>query len=148
MKPSQLASQLRRIAAAIDNSKKPDRTLVARDLKKVLAGLTPDTRRIASSVFYSIKDDIIRDLDLYRKLTRMSHGELETEFQNIIRSIGADVTDWESSSLIIESNDPKVVQDTISDIQNGLHPTASSRLVDLMNAYELDTSNVEEQEQS
>jgi hypothetical protein len=40
MKPSQLASQLRRIASKIDNSKSPDRTLVARDLKKILAGLT------------------------------------------------------------------------------------------------------------
>jgi hypothetical protein len=36
MKPSQLASQLRRIAAAIDNSKNPDRNLISRDLKKVL----------------------------------------------------------------------------------------------------------------
>jgi len=42
MKPSQLASQLRRIAAAIDNSKQPDRVLVARDLKKVLAVLQPN----------------------------------------------------------------------------------------------------------
>jgi hypothetical protein len=40
MKPSQLASQLRRIASAIDNSKQPDRTLVARDLKKVLASVS------------------------------------------------------------------------------------------------------------
>jgi len=39
MKPSQLASQLRRIAAAIDKSRNPDRTLVARDLKKVLASV-------------------------------------------------------------------------------------------------------------
>jgi len=37
MKPSQLASQLRRIASKIDNSKQPDRSLVAQDLKKVLA---------------------------------------------------------------------------------------------------------------
>ena len=43
MKPSQLASQLRRIAAAIDNSKNPDRTLVAKDLKKVLAAVSSGT---------------------------------------------------------------------------------------------------------
>jgi hypothetical protein len=41
MKPSQLASQLRRIASKIENSKSPDRSLVARDLKKVLAGINP-----------------------------------------------------------------------------------------------------------
>ena len=39
MKPSQLASQPRRIASAIDNSKQPDRAFVARDLKRVLAGM-------------------------------------------------------------------------------------------------------------
>ena len=41
MKPSQLASQLLRIASKIENSKSPDRSLVARDLKKVLAGINP-----------------------------------------------------------------------------------------------------------
>ena len=48
MKPSQLASQLRRIASAIDNSKSPDRTLVARDLKKVLQSING---RIAGDYF-------------------------------------------------------------------------------------------------
>ena len=43
MKPSQLAAKLRQIATTIDNSKQPDRTLVARDLKKVLAAVNaPD----------------------------------------------------------------------------------------------------------
>jgi len=56
MKPSQLASQLRRIAAAIDNSRNPDRTLVARDLKKVLVAI-----RVSSSgpwqVAYATRSD-------------------------------------------------------------------------------------------
>jgi hypothetical protein len=39
MKPSELANSLRRIAAAIDASKKPDRRLVARDLKKILSAI-------------------------------------------------------------------------------------------------------------
>jgi len=39
MKPSQLAIQLRRIASKIEASKNPDRTLVARDLKRTLAAL-------------------------------------------------------------------------------------------------------------
>ena len=42
MKPSQLAIQLRRIASKIEASKNPDRTLVARDLKKVIANIDLD----------------------------------------------------------------------------------------------------------
>jgi hypothetical protein len=36
MKPSHIASRLRQIAAAIDNSKNPRRDLVARDLQQVI----------------------------------------------------------------------------------------------------------------
>jgi hypothetical protein len=39
MKPSDTSQALLRIASNIQNSKNPDRTLVARDLKKVLAAL-------------------------------------------------------------------------------------------------------------
>jgi hypothetical protein len=39
MKPSQLASQLRRIASKIDSSKNPDRDLVARDLNRIIASV-------------------------------------------------------------------------------------------------------------
>lgn len=41
MKPSQLSSILRRIAAAIDNSKSPSRELVAEDLRRVISNLIP-----------------------------------------------------------------------------------------------------------
>ena len=61
MKPSQLASQLRRIASAIDNSKSPDRTLVARDLKKILAAVS----RVASNGMRArIKNDKIVGIDV------------------------------------------------------------------------------------
>ena len=40
MKPSQLSATLRHIAAKIDNSKRPDRTLVARELKRVVAAVS------------------------------------------------------------------------------------------------------------
>ena len=65
MKPSQLASQLRRIAAAIDKSRNPDRNLVARDLKKVLT----DTKIAASDGTYAgytesqIANEIIRSIN-------------------------------------------------------------------------------------
>ena len=41
MKPSQLASQLRRIAAGIDNSKNPSRRLVTQDIKRILVAVVP-----------------------------------------------------------------------------------------------------------
>lgn len=40
MTPSQLSERLRRIASAIDNSKNPDRALVAAELQKVVASMT------------------------------------------------------------------------------------------------------------
>jgi len=40
MDPKQVSEQLVRIANGIDNSKSPDRRLVARDIKKVLAALS------------------------------------------------------------------------------------------------------------
>jgi hypothetical protein len=39
MKPSQLATTLRRIASNIERSRNPDRTLVAKDLKRVIVAL-------------------------------------------------------------------------------------------------------------
>jgi len=44
MKPSELASQLRRIASKIDASKNPDRTLVAQDLKQIIAAVAKPDR--------------------------------------------------------------------------------------------------------
>ena len=42
MKPSQLAGQLRRIAAAIDSSRNPDRGLVINDIRRVLLAMDPE----------------------------------------------------------------------------------------------------------
>jgi hypothetical protein len=42
MKPSQVASKLRQIAAAIDNSKNPRADLVARDLKRIIVSVGGD----------------------------------------------------------------------------------------------------------
>jgi len=40
MKPSQVANYLRKIATAIETSRKPDKSLVAQDIKRILAVLT------------------------------------------------------------------------------------------------------------
>ena len=51
MKPSQTAQILRRIAAAIENSRTPDRAMVAADLKKVLRRMLP--AHTASGTMYN-----------------------------------------------------------------------------------------------
>ena len=43
MEPSELSKTLRRIASAINKSRNPDRALVARDLKKIIAAIAPVT---------------------------------------------------------------------------------------------------------
>jgi hypothetical protein len=60
MKPSQLASQLRRIASKIDASSNPDRALVARDLKKILAAVGPAYSGYSES---QIVNEIIRSVN-------------------------------------------------------------------------------------
>ena len=42
MKPSQLSTILRRIAAKIDSSRNPSRILVERELRRILAAMAPD----------------------------------------------------------------------------------------------------------
>ena len=76
MKPSQLASQLRRIASKIDSSKSPDRTLVARDLKKVLAVVTADQAFIHMNIDLNEHPDLDPD------------GSSSVAFQNAVESIG------------------------------------------------------------
>jgi hypothetical protein len=49
VKPSELSKTLRRIAHAIDKSRNPDRTLVARDLKKVIAAINTPLADITSA---------------------------------------------------------------------------------------------------
>jgi hypothetical protein len=46
MRPSELSSELRRIAAAVDASKKPDRQLVAAALKRVLRVAAGDENQV------------------------------------------------------------------------------------------------------
>lgn len=50
MKPSQLSAHLRRIAAAIDASKRPSRSRVAAELKKVVAGLHTASDSVSAAV--------------------------------------------------------------------------------------------------
>lgn len=42
MKPAELATEIRRIASGIENSKNPSRELVAKDIKKLISHLAAD----------------------------------------------------------------------------------------------------------
>jgi hypothetical protein len=50
MKPSQTAQALRHIASKIENSKNPDKSLVAKDIQKVLAALDRSTESTATEI--------------------------------------------------------------------------------------------------
>lgn len=59
MKPSQLASQLRRIASKIDRSERPSKKLVAQDIRTLLrlaVGLKIDPKEILNSVNLSLEE--------------------------------------------------------------------------------------------
>jgi len=79
MKPSQLASQLRRIASKIDASKQPSRKLVAKDLKKVLNQIAAKT---PFDEGYKISFKVLEGSAL-----EFDHGLLGTPFVEAIRSL-------------------------------------------------------------
>lgn len=65
MKPSDLAQQLRRIASKIDASKRPSKSLVTRDLRRVIAGME-DQGPAGSKVYKTweqVENTIVNVLD-------------------------------------------------------------------------------------
>jgi len=111
MKPSQLASQLRRIASAIDNSKNPDRTLVARDLKKILSAVTADQAFIHMNIDLNEHPDLDPD------------GSSSVAFQNAVESIGGLIENWEGEWLDIKvpRSELKTVLSGLEAIEAGQH---------------------------
>jgi hypothetical protein len=80
MKPSQLVTTLRRIASNIERSENPDRSLVARDLKKVVAILLDKFMNKTSILIDSYKQEAIKTKDPVSELKRrileqVSNGE-------------------------------------------------------------------------
>jgi len=60
MKPSELSANLRRVAAKIDNSRRPERILVARELKRILVAMNPeagyDYGDEAAQIMFDVED--------------------------------------------------------------------------------------------
>jgi len=64
MKPGQISSQLRRIAASVDDSHSPDRALVVKDLKRVLVALeNPESVEVFINVNEKIYQDHLSDAE-------------------------------------------------------------------------------------
>jgi len=109
MKPSQLASQLRRIASKIDASKNPDRTLVAKDLKKVLSSLKTGT----SSIVYRIITDEPQGICVGFKPSQSALDSIraETDEWNLVSDDGSHGTPF----LTGNGNDIAIIDVEIDD---------------------------------
>ena len=71
MKPSDTSKSLRKIAAAINASKSPDRRLVARDLKKILASVEFDPNE-----YYSPGESVEDHFDFLNDVSKVSGSQL------------------------------------------------------------------------
>jgi len=115
MKPSQLASQLRRIAAAIDKSRNPDRNLVARDLKKVIAAV--DGASAGSIIIHT-------------------HGD--HEMYDVARSVSI-TSNMPFDSLTLPKGDVISIAKSLDDIKANMDMTNEALLDALFNAGLIDT---------
>lgn len=88
MKPSQVSTKLRQIAAAIDNSENPCRDLVAADLRRIVASVDPEY----------LGELIMENL---AKLTR--HGPLDME----LNGETWDIAFSSSGHLLATKTDPE-----------------------------------------
>lgn len=87
MKPSQVSTKLRQIAAAIDNSKNPRRDLVALDLKKLvkdihkkyLGGLTEENQELKDII-----DNLVESAERAEKLQFTKTGKAVTDAVNVL----------------------------------------------------------------
>jgi len=99
MKPSQVASKLRKIATTIDNSKNPRRDLVAADLKRIIAA-TEIPRDI---VFYI---DGLEETQLDPTVDIGAVEDFIGDFVKALEEAGATVVDQEGETIEVEYSDP------------------------------------------
>lgn len=95
MKPSKLSATLRQIATRIDNSEKPSKTLVARELRKVVASIDPkiyvfrlDEEHWATSEFNENVSTVIKE----EHPGSLSHDEISELMESMDSSLWMDGT--------------------------------------------------------
>jgi hypothetical protein len=109
MKPSELANSLRRIAAGIDNSKKPDRRLVAAALKKLLIAAGESSGSIIIHV----------------------HGD--GEMYDVTQSVSI-TSNQPFDSLTLPNGDEIIVAKSLADVKSNMDMSDNTLLEALFNA--------------
>lgn len=108
MKPSQLATQLRQIAAAIDASKRPSRARVAAAVKKVLAAAMSDEEfeqfrgTLDNENDLLVTDTMVTffiDMDSDFVTVHDVDGRASAKFQDLASAAGLTDVEWGSDAL-------------------------------------------------
>lgn len=99
MKPTQVSKYLRKIAAAIDNSKNPRRELVAEDLKRVITAIKEPVFRTKEEEAQLREDmaDEIRDTQLEREWDKAERDD--DDWDDEPPSVDPDIEPYSSNTL-------------------------------------------------
>jgi len=105
MKPSDLSKSLRQIAAKIDASKRPDRVLVARDLKRILVAVGSNLKaKILQSdgayAMYSVHGTLSGSTPVDCLIDMSSDGDMSFN-ENSINTAGINVGDERWDELLV-----------------------------------------------
>lgn len=134
MKPSQLANQLRLMASKIDRSKKPDRRLVANDLKRIVGTLN-ETVNIDHNAVKSAIEKAFSEIQNGKDVVGVGSGEpfdtLSSQYEyfitmnsddgmiTILSTVHHD-TDVVYNSSLGDFDIEEATKDVISDMEAGM----------------------------
>jgi len=82
MKPAEVSAKLHRIADAIDNSKKPQRLLVASDLKMVVAAMSADD--IRQEISHTLEGPVTDFVLVSRAMEQVQRGANPADAANAL----------------------------------------------------------------
>ena len=110
MNPSRLAANLRQIASKIDNSKKPSKVLVARELKTVLAAITyGDVGDVMEKNGLTWNDSVVDLLNTDGLLEEFVNAVVHTMFGDQEDwTITVNETDYDTGEVIVEGDGNRV----------------------------------------
>jgi len=120
MKPSQLAKNLRAIAAYIENTPRPSRVKVASALKSVVSGLKVKTAAgglsdVDMKDFADLVNEDILDAEL-QKLVDDTNNRIKREYDSIIKRGGDPKSpEYDPSPAMIAENPIKIVEIDLED---------------------------------
>jgi len=110
MKPSELSRNLRTVAAKIDSSKKPDRNLVSRDLKRILAAIDMGT------ISFEMPGDQDWDPSFW---DRIGEDPGFKQLTSALASVGAKIEDSEDITVTFPADKEMQVRKILADAAKG-----------------------------